>query len=325
MPLSQVSDELIHEPAANPGWRESYYFDFYDPALGIGMWHSVGKRPHKGHSGYALGAWGLHTLAGIGRDHFSEHKEEHIVAGMRYECVEPLKQWRTTFEGDLGIPAPQLRLDVRSLLPEGQAEMQRVPVKFDLLFTGISPAYTYKDLPVWKPLFSGHLDQIGRTTGSLVIGDKTYQINGVGGRDRSWGTRDWAYPRMWRFIDLASDEFNLMLWYTEADPGLTMVDGFVQQGGDFLEVVGYKETLRTEAAAGKPIPRSVSFEVQTREGRTFNIEGEVMQIMPVVFVKQQNGAPVTSWNDRALVRYRLPNGVSAWGNIEFGERVASAA
>ena len=66
MPISQISDELIHVPEVNSGWRESYYFDFYDPVLGIGMWHSVGKRPHKGHSCYALGAWGLHTLAGIG-------------------------------------------------------------------------------------------------------------------------------------------------------------------------------------------------------------------------------------------------------------------
>ena len=209
MPLSQISDDLIHVPEANSGWRESYYFDFYDPVLGIGMWHSVGKRPHKGHSGYALGAWGLHTLAGIGRDHFSEHTEQHLVGGMRYECIEPLKQWRTTFNGDLGMPTPQRRLDVRSLLPEGQVEMPRVPVQFDLTFTGISPAYTYRDLPVWKPLFSGHLDQLGRTTGTLTIGDQTYAIDGVGGRDRSWGTRDWAYPRMWRFIDLVGDGFNL--------------------------------------------------------------------------------------------------------------------
>lgn len=323
MPLSQVSDDLIHVPEPHPGWRESYYFDFYDPVLGIGMWHSAGKRPHKGHSGYAIGAWGMHTLAGIGRDHFAEHKEEHVVGGLRYECVEPLKQWRTTFEGDLGIPAPQLRLDVRSLLPEGQAEMQRVPVTFDLTFTATTPAYTYKDLPVWKPLFSGHLDQIGRTTGTLTIADKTYAINGVGGRDRSWGTRDWAYPRMWRFIDLAGDRFSLMLWYTEADHGVTMVDGFVQEGSEWTEVVGYKETLQTDAAPGKPIPRSVVFEVSTEAGRTYRIAGEVLQIMPVVFDKQQGGTPVTSWNDRALVRYALPNGASAYGNIEFGERVAS--
>jgi hypothetical protein len=325
MPQSQISDDLIHLPAANPGWRESYYFDFYDPVLGIGMWHSVGKRPYKGHSGYALGAWGSHTLAGIGRDHFSQHTEEHRVGGMHYECIEPLKKWRTTFDGELGIPLLQPRLDVRCMLPEGQAEMQRVPVRFDLTFTGISPAYTYKDLPVWKPLFSGHLDQVGRTTGTLTIADTTYEIDAVGGRDRSWGTRDWAYPRMWRFISVAGDGFNLMLWYTEADHGVSMVDGFVQEGGDFLEVVGYQETVQTDPAPGKAIPRSLNFEALTVDGRSFRVDGEVLQVMPVVFEKQQDGKPVTSWNDRALVRYRLPNGSSAYGNIEFGERILSGA
>lgn len=325
MPLSQVSDDLIHVPEANPGWRESYYFDFYDAAAGIGMWHSVGKRPHKGHSGYALGIWGSHTLAGIGRNHFSQHTEQHVVGGMRYECIAPLRQWRTTFEGDLGQATPQLRLDVRSLLPEGQAEMPRVPVKFDLTFTGITPAYTYQDLPVWKPLFSGHLDQIGRTTGTLSIGDRTWTIAGLGGRDRSWGTRDWAYPRLWRYVDLAGDGFHLMVWYTEADRGLTMVDGFVQDGPDFMEIVGYTETVQTDAAPGKPIPRSIAFDVSTQGGRSYRVTGEVLQIMPVVFVKQQGGTPVTSWNDRALVRFRLSDGKTAYGNIEFGERVASGA
>lgn len=323
MPLSQVSDDLIHVPADNPGWRESYYFDFYDPVAKIGMWHSVGKRPFKGHSGYALGAWGAHTLAGIGRDRFSKHSEDHQVGGMRYECIEPLKQWRTTFEGDLGMPKAQQRLDVRCMLPEGQAEMQRVPVRFDLTFTGVSPAYTYQDLPVWKPLFSGHLDQVGRTTGTLTIGDTTYDIDAPSARDRSWGTRDWAYPRMWRFISVAGDGFNLMLWYTEADGGLTMVDGFVQEGADFVEVVGYKEWMQTDPAPRKPIPRSIRFEALTADGRSIRVEGEVMQVMPVVFEKQQGGRPVTSWNDRALVRYRLPDGATAYGNIEFGERVGA--
>jgi len=324
MPLSQVSDDLVHQPEANSGWRESYYFDFYDPALGIGMWHSVGKRPHKGHSGYALGIWGSELLTGIGRDHFAEHDENHVVAGMRYECMTPLKQWRTSFSGDLGRPQPQMRLDVRSLLPEGQAEMTRVPVAFDIIFTGITPAYTYRDLPHWKPLFSGHLDQLCKTTGTLSIGDKHYEVNGIGGRDRSWGTRNWAYPKMWRFIDVAADGFNLMLWYTEADGGLTMVDGFVQQGADLSPVVAYKESVETIAAAGKAMPKSLSFEASTENGKTVRVEGEVMQIMPVVFEKKQNGVPVTSWNDRALVRFRLPGGRTAYGNIEFGERVGTS-
>ena len=203
--------------------------------------------------------------------------------------------------------------------------MSRVPVRYDLIFTGVSPAYVYHDRPEWKPLFSGHLDQACTTTGSLTIGHQSYSINGLGARDRSWGTRDWAYPRMWRYVTLVSNGFSLMVWYTEADHGIILVDGFVQDGEDFTPVVSYREAVQTIAAQGKPIPRSLSFEVTTETGQTYRVEGEVLQVMPVVFSKSKDGAPLVSWNDRALLRYRLSDGGIAYGNIEFGERVATEA
>jgi hypothetical protein len=61
--------------------------------------------------------------------------------------------------------------------------------------------------------------------------------------------------------------------------------------------------------------------VKTANNRVVTVSGEVIQVMPVVFSKEQDGKMVHSWNDRSMVRYRLPDGRTAHGMIEFAERV----
>ena len=321
MPKAVPADDLVKIPSPHPGWRESYYFDFYDERLGLGMWHSIGKKPLKGYSGFAMGVWGPDTLVGVGRDRFTKHTEEHIVEGLRYECLVPNEKWRLTFTGELARPALQFRLDPAVFQPDGNKGLPRVPVSFDLVFTGTVPAYRYHERPEWNSLFTGHLDQTGHTTGTVTIAGKTYQVSGLGARDRSWGTRDWNWPRRWRYVELPSPGLNLMFWYAEGDGGVKIIDGFLDDGTECSTIVDYQEELSVEPSSPKPIPKSFKITVKAANNRVVTVSGEVLQIMPVVFSKEQDGKVVHSWNDRSMVRYRLPDGQTAYGEIEFAERV----
>lgn len=321
MPKAIAADDLVKKPLPDPGWRESYYFDFYDERIGLGMWHSIGKKPFKGYSGFTIGMFGLETLVGVGRDRFSQHTEDHLVEGLRYECLVPLEKWRLSFQGELRRPEKQFRLDPAVFQSGGGQDLPKVPVSFDLTFTGTVPAYRYHDRPEWGPLFTGHLDQTGRTTGVVTIGDKKCDVDGLGARDRSWGTRDWAWPRKWRYIELPSPDLNVMLWYAEGAGGVKLIDGFLDDGRGCGTITDYVEVLDTEPSALKPIPKSFRFTVKTSDNRSVTVSGEVLQVMPVVFSKEQDGRMVHSWNDRSMVRYRLPNGKTAYGEIEFSERV----
>lgn len=321
MPLAEPKDDLIHEPAPHGGWRESYYFDIFDEKLGLGMWHSIGKKPYKGYSGFTLGIWGQELLCGVGRDRVAEHTELHRCEGLAYECLEPLKKWRITYKGHLMRPEKRFRLDPKALLPDDNDGVLRVPVEFDLIFIGTSPTYRYEDNPLWRKLFDGHLDQTGRTTGTLTIGEKTYTVDGLGARDRSWGTRDWLWPRRWRFVHVPTEGMNMVLWYAEGDDGTTVLDGFLEEGGRLSNIVHYSEQVQYRSDPEKPVPTAFEILIGTADGRRRKLEGDVLQIMPVVFSKELAGKRVFSWNDRSLVRYRLPDGTTAYGNIEFAERV----
>jgi len=321
MPKAVPADDLVKVPSPHPGWRESYYFDFYDERLELGMWHSIGKKPFKGYSGFTMGVWGPDTLVGVGRDRFTAHTEEHIVEGLRYECIVPNVKWHLTFTGELGRPAEQFRIDPAAFQPVGNKILSRVPVSFDLVFTGTVPAYRYHERPEWNSLFSGHLDQTGHTTGTVTIAGKAYQVSGLGARDRSWGTRDWNWPRKWRYVELPSPGLNLMFWYAEGDGGVKIIDGFLDDGTECSTIVDYQEELSVEPSNPKPIPKSFKITVKAANNRVVTVSGEVLRIMPVVFSKEQDGKVVHSWNDRSLVRYRLPGGQTAYGEIEFAGRI----
>jgi hypothetical protein len=321
MPHAVPADDLVHTPSPNPGWRESYYFDFYDERLGLGLWHSIGKKPFKGYSGFTIGIFGPDTLVGVGRDRFAKHTDEHVVNGLRYECLVPNERWRLTFDGELARPPLNFRLDRIVFLPEGNKRFPRVPVSFDLTFVGTVPSYKYHERPEWDALFTGHMDQTGHTTGTLTIAGKIHRVDGLGARDRSWGTRDWRWPRRWRYIELPSDGLNIMLWYAEGDGGVRVIDGFLHDGSGIETIVDYQEDLRVEPAELKPVPKSFRITVKAASGRSVTVTGDVLQVMPVVFSKEEPGKTVHSWNDRSMVRYRLPDGRTAYGEIEFAERV----
>lgn len=321
MPTAVPADDLVHKPEPHGGWRESYAFEFYDERNGLGMWHSIGKKPFKGYSGFTVGIWGSDLLTAVGRDRFKLHTEEHKVEGLRYQCITPLEKWHLTFEGEMIRHPRSLRLDPGALSPGDHAGLERVAVQFDLTYLGNVPVYRYHEREAWSPIFTGHLDGTGRTQGTLTIGGRRYEIDGWGIRDRSWGTRDWTWPLLWRFAGVATPDFNMVFWYAEAEGGLKTADGFVQIGEERAEVVEYWEDVQTDPHPEKPQPRSFSFSVRLSNGKVVPISGEIMQSMPVIFSKKKEGRIVRSWNDRSLVRFQLPNGKEAYGSVEFAQRV----
>lgn len=323
MPFAIQQDDLIHTPEKTKDWRESYYFDFYDEENRIGIWSSIGKKPYKGYSGFTISIWGGEKLyCGVGRDRFEEHTEEHIVEGLRYECLIPNEKWRITFEGELSEVDKQFRITPDAFSPSNKDQFPQVRVEFDLIFTGTSPSYRYHGNDDWRNLFTGHLDQTGRTEGTIKINGKTLHVNGLGARDRSWGTRNWQWPVSWRYVHLPSDDMNVMLWYAVGEDGKKVIDGFYQDHDTFESIVDYSEEVSVDKTSGvKPITQAFTIHLTTSTNRIVTLKGTVLQITPVVFSKEANGRKTNSWNDRSLVRYELPNGKTAYGNIEFSDRV----
>ena len=48
---------------------------------------------------------------------------------------------------------------------------------------------------------SEHFEQFGIAKGKVVIGDRTYDVNATGERDKSEGVRDWGAAKMWMWLN----------------------------------------------------------------------------------------------------------------------------
>jgi predicted secreted hydrolase len=110
-------------------------------------------------------------------------------------------------------------------------------VSFSLDFKALNDIFDYRECvsgikeEISKSVASEHLEQFGKATGILKIGDNEYRINGLGERDHSWGIRDWNAPKMWIWLTCQFDEGHalnvtkLIVEQGEVDAGFIHIDG----------------------------------------------------------------------------------------------------
>jgi len=307
--------DRVHEPADDPRWRESYYFSFFDPGHGIGGFSSIGKRPARGHSGSINVVWGpeIETLIASELDSFETHDDRHEAAGLGYESQEPFGSWRLRFDGELNDGGREVECDHAALGTTAASSAPKVHVSYDLTFTPAYPPYLYEHRPEWRDLFTGHVDEVGAVTGELEIDGRRYAIDGRGGKDHSWGVRDWFKAQAWRWIDLVGDglDAELALWRATFDGEEWVEDGAIFTNGSALALERYRERFTTAPRARKAMPDHVEVAVDAG-GRTLEAEGRVVRVVPIFFGREGQ----LSWNDRALVECRV-DGQAAWANVEF--------
>ena len=323
MPVPEQQDDLIHQPRDDPRWRESYYFSFFDWNLGIGGFSSIGKRPAKGHAGSINVIWGpsAPTLVASEFDSFTEHSDDHSVAGLGYRATRPYGPWELSFAGELNDGGTGIECGHEALGPTGRSPASKVPVRYDLTFTPLYSPYLYVERDEWRDLFDGHIDEIGLVEGELEIGGETHRIKGRGAKDHSWGVRDWFKPDAWRWIDvLAEDGPELALWRAQFD-GDWVEDGAVY-GPDGVDGLSeYEESVETSGRPRKPLPTRIRLRA-AGGSQHVAVAGEVARVVPIFFGRDLDGGRQVSWNDRALVRCDTEAGRVAWANVEFENLLA---
>lgn len=316
------AQDLVHTPSADPRWRESYYFSFYDPATQIGGFTSIGKRPSKGHSGFILCLWGEDrpTLVATAIDKFADHDNHHEVAGLEYECLEPFGEWAIRFRGDLNDGGTEVECRPAAVAPIGAADLPRRSVELDLVFSRDHQPYYYASAAKddrWRELFDGHIDMVGRVTGSIKVDGETLTVDAAAGNDHSWGIRNWFYPEEWRWMDILTDDGpHLTMWRSRVN-GEWFGDGGLYREGGVTALASYSERIDVESRAEKPRPSTIALTAEA-DGNRLDLRGEVVRAVPVLFTRNESGRRLVSWNDRCLVRF---NSGSGWGNVEFERRL----
>ncbi|MCB1645010.1 MAG: hypothetical protein KDI36_06135 [Pseudomonadales bacterium] len=186
-----VNNELMHPVLGEDAWSESYYFNFIDPKTKLGMFTRMGFRPHNGwadalHVIYLEGKRVAFTYGrrDIGTD-LSVYDGDLKVGGLNIICQAAHKQWQLIFDGPAqDIANASILLERSKLRPAGW--FTPAHLRMDLNFDCLTP-----------PHFAaagerGHFEQSGRITGTIQLDDQSWQVDGYGVRDKSWGPRDWG-------------------------------------------------------------------------------------------------------------------------------------
>lgn len=325
--------DRVHAPGDDRRWRESYYFSFFDPRHGIGGFSSIGKRAASGHSGSINVLWGPDrpSLVASELDTFGTLDDDHLVAGLSYRSDDPFGSWRLGFSGQLNHGGSGVECEDAAFGPVSGSKADSVDVEYDLTFTPTHPPYLYAERAEWAELFTGHVDEVGLVRGTVTIDGEVIEIDGRGGKDHSWGVRNWFAPKKWRWIDLVSAEGpEIAMWRATFTPGEWVGDGAVFTGaptsGPERTIVGYTETVTTTPRPGepnKPLPTGMSAELTTGSGR-HQLEGQVVRVLPVLFTRRPDGRLERAWNDRALLSTTV-DGAPGWANVEFAQTVAGDA
>jgi hypothetical protein len=192
------TDELPHALVDMPGWIENYLSYVHSPKSGVGVWLHLSHVP--GEDGQPT-LWDEVVWMALPGDRYLVTKafgEGRVVAdpgattgevqayGLTFRCNEPFTSWTKSYRGAARlVTGEELRAG-----PIGDGAY--VPVSLDLECTMMSPPFDYGGGDIEQSFAKAHYDQQQRATGRLTVMGETYEIDGTGLRDHSWGPRDWT-------------------------------------------------------------------------------------------------------------------------------------
>jgi hypothetical protein len=213
------ADDLLHDIAGGPHARESLVLVAPIPdeelAVHAYLWREGGSR------------WGRFLFVS-GPDpakpefvdfcadgvHTGDDLRVFEVSGLRWRQPDPLRTAEVSFSNG------ELDLDVR--------------------FEALHPPFSWHDnADGLRPYIADErFEQTGRTSIRLNLRGREVTASGVGQRDHSWGTRNWAYLQHWKWINCialdGSVAVHAMLTFTE---GEVLVNGYVCSDGTATPLV----------------------------------------------------------------------------------------
>jgi phosphohistidine swiveling domain-containing protein len=315
------ADEGLHELEAHPLARESVYFNAQDEARGLHLVASLGLR--RGQRGEALLALGLPD----GRVLFALDLQAARVRPELFAVGGSSVTWsptRLSFEG-------RVAAHEASRFPPGPIPAFLAPrvvqLSLSLEFSGTTPAFDLSQglpseaLRALRPLGRHHVEQSGRWTGAIVVDGRRFEFEGPGGRDHSWGLRDWNAADHWRLFTACLGDDLAVHALAVGVEGRRVEGGFLWRAGRAEPIT----SVRYAAAGPGGRPGSLELEVASAAGPPLLLRGRVARTLTVPVQLARNpfrhlaGRPYRMMLHENFTLYEAL-GRSGRGMAEFTER-----
>jgi hypothetical protein len=190
---------------------------------------------------------------------------------------------------DVQVPASQnfdnwhvggfhLKQDLKLKTAQIRADGERASL--ECRFEALHPAYAYGFHPEGCPRYAANnrLEQAGRISGVLRLGDRRISFATTGARDHSWGTRDWLAAQHWKWLHAQAGEVCVHAWQINAH-GRIDLRGYVFREGRMAEVTAVETDFEVDAQFRQT---SIDSLVHDSAGRVTRVTGNYFAVFPLL-------------------------------------------
>jgi hypothetical protein len=162
-------DELLHRPATDSNWRESYYFNWVDLQNKVSGFSTIGLTPNEKKREFVLALFvdnqtEVHYQEPALTEYTSNINAMLQDGKLAYKLITPFKLWQLSYKS--------------------------TKLKFELSFKTRFPTYNFATDSSGS--WHHHFEASGIIKGRIEYANGTTKnVSGYGQRDKSWGQRDW--------------------------------------------------------------------------------------------------------------------------------------
>ncbi len=283
------ADEGVHEVGAASNWNESRYVDFWDSRQRVGGWFRIGNRVNEGHAEMSACVNLPDGRAAFFFERPTITKNTLGAGNQSWEILDPWHANRVRYSGEV-----LLLDDPWSLTDPKQAfsSASRTHAEVDLVCksTGLHTVMGFDQDHINRIFLPGqadlHYQHLARSTGTVRVGDQHWHVEDVGGgKDHSWGARNWHAKIYLRWLIASVDDDNGLVLVRAVGPTKQTRSGFVLEQGRFHLVDDFE--MKNEYAGTPHFElRRVGLKIHSGQ-RTWTAEGEPQAWLPVRH-KQKN-------------------------------------
>lgn len=302
-------DEYMHALEDASNFNESMYFNVYDQEKRCGGFLRLGNRANEG---YAELTTCLYLPDGrvafwFGRPEITDN-DGFDAGGMRFEVVRPFEALGASYDGKVVLLEDPLQMaDPRAAFKENPW----VDAAVHLSYRGLSPIFGGEPvaddgeaLAADDPMGGfarGHYEQHVGANGTVTVGDESWDLDGYGLRDHSWGPRFWQAPWYYRWLTMNfGDDFGIVLSWVASRKGPIRKTGAVFTEGRYDIVVDISISSDLD---DDRYHRAVHATCRTARAE-YEIEGKVLNLIPL-----RNRRTDPDGNDLTT---RISEGLTEW-------------
>ena len=318
----EPADEYMHELGPEPNFNESMYVNLYDRRHGIGGWFRTGNRANEGTAEMTICLY-----LPDGRVAFMYQRPEVTsnerfgAAGLAFEVVEPFEHLTVEYEGKVVMLDDPLEMaDPRKAFTENPYETCTASLVYRRVsdMFGGEPEESHER--PGEEFAKGHYEQLVHGVGTITFDGTSYEIDGYGLRDHSWGPRYWQAPFYYRWLTAnMGGDFGFMASRVARRDGDGTRGGFVWDG-DRLHLCRDME-ISTEWVGDDSYHQRIEAVLRSTDEQgsplEWRVTGDVLNLIPL---RNRRDGLVTRISE-GLTQWTLADGRVGYGLSEYLDQI----